>query len=77
MFLYTAALFLLAVPAVLAQFVPAPTDLISTKGYANIPVRYKEVKAGICEQDPKVKSYSGYVDIGPDEHVRLLSFAPP
>jgi hypothetical protein len=46
-----------------AQFVPAPTDLISTTGYAGIPVRYKQVPAGICELDPDVKSYSGYADV--------------
>lgn len=53
----------------LAQFVPAPTDLISKLGYANITVRYKEVPAGICELDPNVKSYSGYADIGENEHI--------
>src|ERR1700712_2902323 len=52
-----------------AQFVPAPTDLIEAKGYANISVRYKEVPTGICELDPDVKSYSGYADIGENEHV--------
>jgi hypothetical protein len=46
-----------------AQFVPAPADLISTIGYAGIPVRYKQVPAGICELDPDVKSYSGYADV--------------
>lgn len=46
-----------------AQFVPVPTDLISTTGYAGIPVRYKQVPAGICELDPDVKSYSGYADV--------------
>lgn len=45
------------------QFVPAPTDLISTTGYAGIPVRYKQVPTGICELDPDVKSYSGYADV--------------
>ncbi|KAL8825128.1 MAG: hypothetical protein Q9170_007921, partial [Blastenia crenularia] len=52
----------------IAQFIPAPTDLISTQGYANLTVRYKEVPTGICELDPNVKSYSGYVDIAPDQH---------
>ncbi|TID25184.1 serine carboxypeptidase [Venturia nashicola] len=52
-----------------AQFVPPPTDLIHAKGYANISVRYKQVPPGICELDPKVKSYSGYADIGEDLHV--------
>lgn len=46
-----------------AQFVTPPTDLISKKGYLDIPVRYKQVPNGICELTPGVKSYSGYVDI--------------
>jgi hypothetical protein len=46
-----------------AQFIPAPKDLISTMGYAGVPVRYKQVPAGICELDPDVKSYSGYADV--------------
>jgi len=51
-----------------AQFVPAPTDLINTSGYLDIPVRYKQVPAGICELNPEVKSYSGYVDVAENEH---------
>lgn len=57
------------VPYAAAQFVPAPTDLITKKGHAGIDVRYKEVPAGICEQDPDVKSYSGYADVGENEHI--------
>ena len=52
-----------------AQFIPAPTDLIATVGHLNLPVRYKQVPEGICELTPGVKSYSGYVDIGGDEHI--------
>ncbi|KAJ5246511.1 hypothetical protein N7468_001494 [Penicillium chermesinum] len=52
-----------------AQFVPAPTDLIKKQGHAGIDVRYKEVPAGICEQDPNVKSYSGYADVSENEHI--------
>lgn len=52
-----------------AQFVPAPEDLISKKGYADINVRYKEVPTGICEQDPNVKSFSGYADVAENEHI--------
>lgn len=37
-------------------------------GYAGIPVRYKQVPPGICEQNPKVKSFSGYADIAKDQH---------
>ncbi|KAF2734251.1 carboxypeptidase S1 [Polyplosphaeria fusca] len=52
-----------------AQFVPAPTDLIEKKGYANVSVRYKQVPPGICELNPDVKSYSGYADVGENEHI--------
>jgi hypothetical protein len=47
----------------LAQFVPAPVDLIRAVGYADVPVRYKQVPNGICELDPNVKSFSGYADV--------------
>jgi hypothetical protein len=68
------AIKLFAVPLLVAagtraQFVPAPTDLITKEGYANISVRYKEVPAGICELDPNVKSYSGYADVAEDQHL--------
>ncbi|TVY56348.1 Carboxypeptidase Y-like protein [Lachnellula cervina] len=58
----------------LAQFVPAPTDLINATGYAGIPVRYKEVPTGICELDPHVKSYSGYADVDVDQHIFFWFF---
>lgn len=54
---------------VLTQFVPPPKDLVETVGYAGVSVRYKEVPAGICELDPAVKSYSGYADVGEDQHI--------
>ncbi|KAI0201334.1 Alpha/Beta hydrolase protein [Astrocystis sublimbata] len=57
-----------------AQFVKAPTDLKRVIGYADIPVRYKEVPTGICELDPNVKSYSGYADVGEDEHIFFWFF---
>jgi len=65
----SSSLFLLATAASITstQFVPAPTDLKSTTGYTGIPVRYKEVPTGICELDPKVKSYSGYVDVSENQ----------
>ena len=53
----------------LTQFVPAPTDLKTAKGYANISVRYKEVPTGICELNSSVKSYAGYSDISEHEHI--------
>jgi hypothetical protein len=59
----------LLLPCASAQFVSAPSDLITKKGHAGINVRYKEVPAGICEQDPNVKSYSGYADVGENEHI--------
>ncbi|KAI9660004.1 MAG: hypothetical protein M1821_001356 [Bathelium mastoideum] len=58
-----------ALPATLAQFVPAPNDLITKQGYAGIQVRYKEVPTGICETDPDVKSYSGYSDVDENQHI--------
>jgi carboxypeptidase D len=69
-------LFLLsaATSLVTAQFVPAPTDLQNTTGYMGIPVRYKEVPTGICELDPNVKSYSGYVDVAENEHIFFWFF---
>ncbi|KAK4550531.1 hypothetical protein LTR36_000110 [Oleoguttula mirabilis] len=57
-----------------AQFVPAPTDLISTKGFLDLPVRYKEVPDGICETTPGVRSFSGYVDIEEDQHIFFWFF---
>lgn len=60
---------LLAASLAVAQFVPAPTDLETKKGYAGVNVRYKQVPEGICELDPNVKSYSGYADVGQDQHV--------
>ena len=56
-------------PVALTQFVTAPTDLITAQGNAGIQVRYKEVPPGICEQDPNVKSYSGYADVQENEHI--------
>ncbi|KAI4181163.1 MAG: hypothetical protein L6R41_006788 [Letrouitia leprolyta] len=73
-FLETFLCSLYFVSQVLTQFIPAPTDLISTKGYADLTVRYKQVPTGICELDPNVKSYSGYVDIAPDQHIFFWFF---
>lgn len=64
-----AALPLLAASLAAGQFVGAPTDLTTKEGYAGINVRYKQVPEGICELDPNVKSYSGYADVGEDQHV--------
>ncbi|RAL58429.1 hypothetical protein DID88_005134 [Monilinia fructigena] len=62
-------LLLVAVTTATAQFVKAPTDLITTKGNLDLQVRYKQVPTGICELDSNVKSYSGYVDVGENEHI--------
>lgn len=58
----------------LSQFVTAPSDLIAATGYAGYQVRYKEVPAGICEQNKDVKSYSGYVDVSNDTHIFFWFF---
>ncbi|KAK5719720.1 hypothetical protein LTR17_015171 [Elasticomyces elasticus] len=57
----------------IAQFVKPPTDLITTSGNG-FTVRYKEVPGDICETTPGVKSYSGYVDVGPDQHLFFWFF---
>ncbi|KAI1419801.1 Alpha/Beta hydrolase protein [Xylaria sp. FL1777] len=57
-----------------AQFVKPPTDLKRVIGYYDIPVRYKEVPTGICELDPNVKSYSGYADVGENQHIFFWFF---
>ncbi|KAL9104024.1 MAG: hypothetical protein Q9163_001002 [Psora crenata] len=67
-------LLFLEVTGSLAQFVPFPSDLTTTKGYAGYNVRWKAVPAGICEFDPEVKSYSGYVDVAPDKHIFFWFF---
>ncbi|KAH8658371.1 Alpha/Beta hydrolase protein [Xylariales sp. PMI_506] len=56
-------------PVTRSQFIPPPTDLTEAVGYADIPLRYKEVPSGICELDPGVRSYSGYADVGNDQHI--------
>ncbi|PTU22269.1 hypothetical protein P175DRAFT_0521452 [Aspergillus ochraceoroseus IBT 24754] len=56
------------------QFVEIPTNFTNTKGYLDIPVRYKEVPTGICETDPSVKSFSGYVDVAEHEHIFFWFF---
>lgn len=57
-----------------AQFVQAPTDLNTTTGYLDIPVRFKQVPDGICETTPGVQSFSGYVDIAEKEHIFFWFF---
>jgi carboxypeptidase C (cathepsin A) len=52
-----------------SQFVRTPQNFTTKTGYAGVQVRYKEVPAGVCELDPAVKSYSGYADVAPNQHI--------
>ncbi|CAD0112869.1 unnamed protein product, partial [Aureobasidium uvarum] len=61
-------LVLAGLPLALSQFVKAPTNWTHATGFADIPVRYKEVPNGICELNNTVKSYSGYIDVDTNEH---------
>ena len=64
------ALFIaLGIAQAIAQFVPPPTGLTEKKGAAGITVRYKQVPCGICELDPNIKSFAGYADVAPDQHM--------
>ncbi|QIX01629.1 hypothetical protein AMS68_007146 [Peltaster fructicola] len=69
MFLHSVCTAAFLASSALAQFVTPPTNLTTKKGYLDIPVRYKQVPTGICETTPGVKSYSGYVDIAPEQHI--------
>lgn len=55
-------------------FVEPPTGFTTKAGHANTTVRYKSVPAGICETNPSVKSYSGYVDTAENEHMFFWFF---
>lgn len=41
------------------------TNITSPNG---VPIRYKEVPSGICEMNPSVKSYAGYVATTPTQN---------
>jgi carboxypeptidase C (cathepsin A) len=69
--LFTASFF---VAGALSQFVAEPSGFTTKKGYAGINVRYKEIPTGICELDPKVKSYTGYADVAENEHIFFWFF---
>ncbi|KAK2071509.1 hypothetical protein P8C59_005928 [Phyllachora maydis] len=43
-------------------------------GHAGVNVRYKQVPSVICEMDPNVKSFSGYADVGKDQHIFFWMF---
>jgi carboxypeptidase C (cathepsin A) len=57
-----------------AQFVPTPTNFTHKTGYAGVSVRYKQVPPGICELNPKVKSFTGYADVGENQHIFFWFF---
>lgn len=67
--LLNALCFLSVTQVAFSQFVSPPSNLTTKVGNANVTVRYKEVPAGICEQDPDVKSYAGYADVAAGEHI--------
>ena len=69
MLLSVGASVLLSASVASAQFVQAPSNLTSRTGHAGVGVRYKEVPTGICEQDPNVRSYSGFADVSENEHM--------
>ncbi|KAG4442193.1 hypothetical protein IFR05_002303 [Cadophora sp. M221] len=65
---------LLIFPLTLAQFVPQPTDLQSVQGAGGVNVRFKEVPNGVCETNASVKSFAGYVDVSPTQHMYFWMF---
>ncbi|KAL9109697.1 MAG: hypothetical protein Q9227_005735 [Pyrenula ochraceoflavens] len=74
MHIFPLSVFLAVASLAGSQFVKPPKDLKKTTGYANVSVRYKQVPAGTCEQNPNVKSYSGYADIAPNQHIFFWFF---
>ncbi|OBR11257.1 Carboxypeptidase S1 [Colletotrichum higginsianum IMI 349063] len=71
-FSYLAAAFL--APFISGQFVAQPADLKTVKGPAGVTVRFKQVPNGICETNDKVKSFAGYVDVSPTQHMYFYLF---
>lgn len=62
-----------------AQFIiPPPSETFKTvNGPLGTQVRYKEMltgQDGICELNSSVKSYSGFVDVAPHEHIFFWLF---
>lgn len=65
---------LLLISCVYAQFVPPPTDLQTVQGAGGVTVRFKQVPNGICETNPNVKSFAGYADVSPTQHIYFMFF---
>lgn len=61
-------------PLVLSQFLSSPSNLTTIKGASNITIRFKQVPAGICELNPNVKSFAGYADVAPNQHIFFWFF---
>ncbi|GJC81423.1 carboxypeptidase S1 B [Colletotrichum liriopes] len=59
---------------VFGQFVTQPTDLKTVQGAGGVTVRFKQVPNGICETNDKVKSFAGYVDVSPTQHMYFYLF---
>src|SRR5271156_6604985 len=74
LFKFALVLLLSIATTIVAQFVSPPTDLTTATGYDNLTVRYKQVPTGICETDPNVNTYAGYVDVAPNKHIFFLFF---
>ncbi|KAK0099452.1 hypothetical protein ONS95_004662 [Cadophora gregata] len=56
------------------QFVTSPADLKAIQVPGGIIVRFKEVPNGVCETDAGVKSFAGYVDVSPTQHMYFWMF---
>ncbi|TDZ49572.1 Carboxypeptidase S1-like protein B [Colletotrichum trifolii] len=64
----------LLVPLTAGQFVAQPKDLRTVKGAGGVTVRFKQVPNGICETNNNVKSFAGYVDVSPTQHMYFWLF---
>ncbi|OLN83400.1 Carboxypeptidase S1-like protein B 1 [Colletotrichum chlorophyti] len=61
-------------PVVSGQFVAQPADLTTVQGAGGVTVRFKQVPNGVCETDNNVKSFAGYVDVSPTQHMYFYLF---
>jgi carboxypeptidase C (cathepsin A) len=74
MSLFIGTSLLLLISCISAQFVPPPTDLQTVQGAGGVTVRFKQVPNGICETNPNVKSFAGYADVSPTQHIYFMFF---